>query len=113
MSSAHGGSLRSICLLFRLKLGGDVPVGLTSTKPARNLLLSKSAPSTIIYDARELKAVSVIGAYNTEDEAKPPTTPFQHPLIGDPPFPNACFSWAPLERVKRLGILRKGKAGYA
>ncbi|KND90843.1 hypothetical protein TOPH_04652 [Tolypocladium ophioglossoides CBS 100239] len=94
----------STCLLFRMKLGGDVPVGLTSSKPAKNLLLSKSPPLTIIYDTLELQTVSVIGAYAAEEADDSPITPFCHPHVGNAPFPNACFSLAPLENVSRVSV---------
>lgn len=93
-----------------MKLGGDVSVGLTPSKQARDLLLSKS-PMTILHDVRELQPVSVIGAYPTREEDNSPMTPFSHPLIDDPPFPNACFSLAPLASVERLSIFNHPRTG--
>lgn len=79
-------------------------VGLTSSKPAKDLLLSKSSPMTIIYNTQELQPVSVIGAYPTGEEDSSPMTPFHHPFIDDPPFLEACFSLAPLETVNRISV---------
>ncbi|KAJ3529490.1 hypothetical protein NM208_g9731 [Fusarium decemcellulare] len=104
-------SFGSTCLLFRMKLGGDVPVGLGSCKQAKDLLLSKSPPTTIIYNTLELEPVSVIGAYPTGKEENTPIAPFRHPFIGDPPFPNAYFSSAPLESVNRICIFSNKHIG--
>ena len=87
-----------------MKLSGDVPVGLTSSTNAKDLLLSKSPPLAIIYNTRELKPVSVIGAYATKEDDGSPIAPFCHPFIDDPPFPNTCFSLAPLESVSRIRV---------
>ncbi|RSL80391.1 hypothetical protein CEP52_017394 [Fusarium oligoseptatum] len=110
MSLSESTSFSSTCLLFRMRLGGDVSVGLTSSKQAKDLLLSKS-PMTIIYNIRELQPVSVIGAYPTGEEDNSLMTPFHHPFIDDPPFPNACFSLAPLESVNRISIFNNKPTG--
>ncbi|KAJ3542142.1 hypothetical protein NM208_g4253 [Fusarium decemcellulare] len=102
MSLAESTPLRSTCLLFRMKLGGDVSVGLTSSKQARDLILSRS-PMTMIYNVQELQPVSVIGAYPTGEDNSP-LTRFRHPYIDDPPFPNACFSLASLEKINHMTV---------
>lgn len=94
-----------------MKLGGDVPVGLTPSKQAKDLLLSKSSPLTIICNTLELQPISVIGAYATEKDDGSPMTPFCHPLIDDPPFPNACFSLAPLEGARRVCVFNHRQTG--
>lgn len=65
----------------------------------------------MIYNTAELEAVSLIGACATINEDNPPTTAFQHPLVGDAPFPNACFSLATLENVRRLGVFKDKQSG--
>ncbi|POR31267.1 Uncharacterized protein TPAR_08516 [Tolypocladium paradoxum] len=102
----------STCLLFRMKLGGDVPVGLVSSEQAKDLLLSKPPPGTIIYNTLELQRVSVLGAYTTERDDGSPISPFAHPFIGDAPFPNACFSLAPLKGVSRVGVFNNRQTGF-
>jgi hypothetical protein len=95
-----------------MKLGGDVSVGLTSSKKAKDLVLSKSPPMTMMYNTLELQPVSVLGAYPTREEDSSPITPFCHPrFIDDPPFPNACFSLAPLKNVNRISIFNYKHTG--
>ncbi|KAL6414356.1 hypothetical protein AUP68_00874 [Ilyonectria robusta] len=111
MSLSESSSFGSTCLLFRMKLAGDVSVGLTPARKAKNLLLSKSRLMTMIYNTIELQPVSVIGAYSTGEEDRSPMTPFRHPIIDDAPFSNACFSFAPLDLVDCMRVFNDKLTG--
>ena len=87
-----------------MKLCGDIPIGLTASKQGKDLLLSKSPPTTIIYNTRELQPVSVIGVYTAGEEDSSRIAPFSHLFIDDPPFSNACFSLAPLDNIIHISI---------
>lgn len=111
MSLSESSSFGSTCLLFRMKLGGDVSVGLTPARQAKDLLLSKSRLMTMIHDTIELQPVSVIGAYSTGEEDPSPMTPFRHPFIDDAPFSNACFSFASLDLVDCMRVFNDKLTG--
>ncbi|KAH7235355.1 hypothetical protein BKA59DRAFT_515886 [Fusarium tricinctum] len=109
---SSGATFSSTCLLFRMKLGGDVSVGVGLSEEVRDVLLSK-APTTLIYNELESQPVSVFGACPTEvEEDSRPATPFSQPLIDDAPFPYAYFSLAPLERVNRARIFNAELTGF-
>ncbi|KAH7111463.1 hypothetical protein B0J13DRAFT_461938 [Dactylonectria estremocensis] len=107
MSLSKSSSFGSTCLL----VSGDVSVGLTSARQAKDLLLSKSRSMTMIYDTLELQPVSVIGAYPTGEEDHSPMTPFRHPFIDDAPFSNACFSFASLDLVDCMRVFNDKLTG--
>lgn len=89
-----------------MKLAGDVVVGFTYSQEARYLILSKSPPSTIIYNTSQLRPISVIGASTTEKDDNLAIDPFRCPLIErNPPFRDACFSLSPLMALAALGCL--------
>lgn len=91
-----------------MKLAGDVVVGFTYSQEARYLVLSKSPPSTIIYNTSLVRPISVIGACTTQKDAcddLPPIDPFRCPLIEkNPPFRDACFSLSPLNGTSRIWL---------
>ncbi|KAH7002360.1 hypothetical protein EDB80DRAFT_615582, partial [Ilyonectria destructans] len=111
ISLSKSSSFSSTCLLFRMKLGGDISVGLTSARQAKDLLLSKSHLITIIYNTLELQPISIIGAYSTGEEDHSPITPFRHPFIDDAPFSNACFSFASLDLVDCMRVFNDKLTG--
>lgn len=103
------------CLLFRLKLAGDVTVGFGYSRDAKDPVLSKSPPQTLIYDTSELEPALVIGAYAEEAVPGQRLSPFCYSLVDDPPFENACFSIAPLDGVSHVRVFidtQSGLYGY-
>ncbi|KID82755.1 hypothetical protein MGU_09924 [Metarhizium guizhouense ARSEF 977] len=102
-----------ICLILRMKLAGDVVVGFTYSQEARYLVLSKSPPSTIIYNTSQLRPISVIGAYTTQKDDNLPIDPFRCPLIEkNPPFRDACFSLSPLNGTSRIRLFNDKDNGF-
>ncbi|KAH6955686.1 hypothetical protein BKA56DRAFT_503580 [Ilyonectria sp. MPI-CAGE-AT-0026] len=97
--------------VFRMKLAGDIPVGLDRSRDVRDVFLAQS-PLTLIHDTRDTLPVSTIGAYSTEKDITSWVTPFCSPSIGEAPFQDALFSSAPLERVRCLSIFNHRETGF-
>ncbi|PHH49702.1 hypothetical protein CFIMG_005794RA [Ceratocystis fimbriata CBS 114723] len=99
------------CWLFRMRLAGDVLVGLTYSTRAARMVLSRSPPTTIVYSAVELEPTFVYGAYSMEMENEYLISAFKTPAITEPPFRNAFFSSASLENVDRVKIFSDESTG--
>lgn len=98
---------------FRLTLAGDVAVCSPCAREGMDMLLSKSAPETIIHSIPEQEqSVSVIGAYISTNKCDDsPIMPFFHPTVHDPPFPKAYFSNAPLSNVSCIRVFKNRTEG--
>ncbi|RFU24599.1 hypothetical protein B7463_g11741, partial [Scytalidium lignicola] len=88
--------------LFRMRLAGDISVGPYHSGATQDFILSNSPPMTLIYNAADLQPISVIGAYPKHESR--PIAPFRHPAPDEPPFRDAYFSSAPLEKVTRVQV---------
>ncbi|PHH51363.1 hypothetical protein CFIMG_005829RAa [Ceratocystis fimbriata CBS 114723] len=111
MPHDDGFSSLNSCLLFRMRLAGDVTIGLTYSTYPRRLLLGQSPPTTMIYNTVELGAVSVLGAYSIETDNQYLVTEFDSSIVANPPSRHAFFSLAPLENVNRASIFSKKENG--
>ncbi|OAA63514.1 hypothetical protein SPI_03677 [Niveomyces insectorum RCEF 264] len=102
-SDTHFGD--GFCFLFRTQLLGDVVVGPALMGPINDVCLGRAPPLTLVYNAVELGAISVTGAYTTGQRVGPkPVAPFcvLPPLT--PPFRDAYFSQAPLDHIVRVRV---------
>lgn len=86
-----------------MDLAGDIAIGPYVSGDARNFVLSRTPPKTLIYNITTLDPLSAIGAYSTGSST---IAPFHYPRLSPPTFLPAYPSLAPLENVTCLQIFR-------
>ena len=95
-----------------MSLAGDVPVGLTWSISAQDLLLCPTPPEVLIYNVEELKPLSVFGTLKEDQDSTFTISPFYKPVVFRPPFTSAFFSAAPLSDAKFVTVFNHFETGF-